>query len=324
MPRALPPTEENLAEAVRRLKEGGVVAFPTETVYGLGGLTRDVRAIRAIYELKGRPADNPLIAHVLDESMARSLADRFDDRAQRLAAAFWPGPLTLVLPRASDVPVESTSGRPSIAVRSPSHPVARRLLESIGAPISAPSANRSGHISATRAADVAADFAGAGDLLIIDGGDCALGLESTVLDLTGAVPRVLRPGTISAAAVSAVIGPVESSTVHQQSASPGTAPRHYAPQTRARLTSDAELVTALPSGSARAVVLGFARTRVSPPHELIVMPERDHEYAASLYVCLRNADRREANLILIVTPPATSPLWQTIHDRLRRATEVQG
>ncbi len=323
MARVSKPSAELIREAAQHLRNGRVVAFPTETVYGLGADTFNPEALRRVYELKGRPLDNPLIAHVLDVPQAKRVAAGWNDRCDLLAQRFWPGPLTLVVTKASDVPDEATAGLPTIAVRSPSHAVARELLKAFGSPISAPSANRSGHVSPTNTQHVADDFADAADLLIIDGGPCDIGIESTVLDVTSAMPRVLRPGSITAEQLRAVLGEVASQTITQQSASPGTATLHYAPHTPALLVSSDELSTIVAKDAPLSAVICFDASHIAPPHRAIQMPADPAAYAARLYEALRQADAIGAKQIIIEKPPHSSELWAAIHDRLRRATAQQ-
>ncbi|MCA9291179.1 MAG: threonylcarbamoyl-AMP synthase [Phycisphaerales bacterium] len=320
------PDDDAIRDAAARLRRGDVVAFPTETVYGIGASTFDAAAIRRVYALKGRPDDNPLIAHVADADGAARLTDAWPVAATALAAAFWPGPLTIIVPRAAGVPDASTAGRATIAIRCPRHDVARRLLGAFGGPISAPSANRSGHVSPTTAAHVASDFADVATLLILDGGPCALGIESTVVDLTTPTARVLRPGTVTVSAVRAVLGAVEAPEIVGPSPSPGTRSRHYAPHTPARVIAPAGVASALASCGAgeRAVVLGPAGARVEAPHQLIVMPVDAAGYAAALYEGLRQADARGGTVLFIVDPSAAGDddeeSWRAVRDRLRRAT----
>ncbi|MHC5022297.1 MAG: L-threonylcarbamoyladenylate synthase [Planctomycetota bacterium] len=324
MIRPIDPTDEAVARAAARLRGGDVVAFPTETVYGLGADTFNPVALHLIYELKQRPPDNPLIAHVLDETQARRVAAFWTDLASALAARFWPGPLTLVVPRGPDVPDGATAGLPTIAVRCPAHDVARRLLDAFDGPISAPSANRSGHVSPTAARHVAEDFADVHDLLILDGGPCRVGIESTVLDLTVGPPRVLRPGSVSASELREVLGDLRAAEVTGQDASPGTSPRHYAPRTPAEMVPSEHLLERLKSLHEPAVVLSFASAFVPRPHEPIVMPEAAGSYAQELYDALRRADALERARIIIQEPPRSNDLWQAIHNRLRRATGSAG
>ena len=230
MPRLLQSNHDGVEEAAARIEAGGVVAFPTETVYGLGASTFAVDGLKLIYEIKGRPSDNPLIAHVLDAVEARTLVSGWDLRCSRLAAKFWPGPLTMILNKAIDVPDEATAGLQTIAVRSPMHPVARALLYAFDGPISAPSANRSGHISPTTTEHVMGDFPEQDDLLVLEGGRANFGIESTVLDLTGEKPVIRRPGSITLESLSRVLGAVEVAQGIGQGVSPGTRLIHYAPK----------------------------------------------------------------------------------------------
>jgi len=319
VPRLLDPNPKNIAEAAARLRAGGVVVFPTETVYGLGAETFNPAAVGLIYQVKGRPSNNPLIAHVIDAAGARRLTTRWDDRCEALVARFWPGPLTLVLPKSHDVPTRSTAGLNTIAVRSPAHPVARQLLELVGTPLSAPSANRSGHISPTRAEHVMEDFADVRDLMVIDGGPCELGIESTVLDLTVRTPRILRPGSVSAADLRAVVGEVSEPAIARQAISPGTAESHYAPSTPAVLVDSDVIRDRLDHLDQPAAVLCFDDSMAPPPHRTITMPRDADDYASALYHALRQADDLGLTMILIERPP-TGDRWNAVHDRLMRAT----
>lgn len=334
-PRIVAPDAGAIAEAARTLRDGGVVGVPTETVYGLGGSTFDLGAIERIYELKDRPSDNPLIAHIPpgaddrggDADTVARLSAWWTDAAARLADAFWPGPLTVIVPAHPDVPPGATGGRRTIAVRCPRHPVAIDLLRAFGGPISAPSANRSGHLSPTSAAHVAAEFAGA-DFAVLDGGRCTIGLESTVVDLTVDQPQVLRPGSISPADIAGVLddASVGMPAGTGQSASPGTRDRHYAPDApivvcdRAQLPE--RLIEGLGPGVPPRVVLAFDARLVPPPHLAIEMPQGAGHYAARLYAAVREADDLvadgRASGILIVEPPDTNDMWKAVHDRLRR------
>ena len=320
--------------AAERLRAGGVVAFPTETVYGLGADALNAAAVREVFRLKGRPAHNPLIVHVRDAEMARGLC-RWSDRAERLARAFWPGPLTLVLPKTDAVPGEITAGGDTVAVRAPDHPLATALLMLFGGPLVGPSANRSGHVSPTRAEHVREAF-DERDVLVLDGGACGTGLESTVVSLAGPAARVLRPGVIGAEALAAVLEePVDvaapgtaPSAAASPLPSPGMLASHYAPRTPAVLV-DLDEVDELLETSPPAVVVSHAVT-IEPPedprHRLIRLPGPAREYAASLYAALRDADTLYADLIVITTPPLRgetseeTAIWRAVHDRLRRAT----
>jgi L-threonylcarbamoyladenylate synthase len=311
-----------IAEAARVLAAGGLIAFPTETVYGLGADAGNGEAIARLYAAKGRPAFNPLIAHVASAVVARKLA-RFDAAAEKLAAAFWPGPLTLVLPKTPDCPVAAlaTAGLDSIAVRLPQHPVAQTLLRAFGGPVVAPSANRSGHLSPTTAAHVLADLSGRIDL-IVDGGPTPVGLESTIVACLGersGQPALLRPGGVPRAALEAVLG----AALAQQTASraesapraPGMLASHYAPRTRLRLdatqvgASEALLAfgPALAQDAAKAVQV----LNLSAGGNLI-------EAAANLFSHLRVLDHAGANAIAVMPIPHHG-LGEAINDRLRRA-----
>ncbi|NNF43576.1 MAG: threonylcarbamoyl-AMP synthase [Phycisphaerales bacterium] len=320
MPRIVEPTPQTIEAAAATLRAGGVVAFPTETVYGLGADTFSPRGLDRVYELKQRPADNPLIAHVLGPPGAQRLTSGWDTRCEVLTQRFWPGPLTLVLPRALSVPARATAGRPSVAIRCPRHPIARDLIDALGDPISAPSANRSGHVSATSAGDVADEFADVERLMVLDGGPCAVGLESTVLDLTRPEPRILRPGSVTRMELLALLGPVRAEPVERQEASPGTSSRHYAPNTPAELVTAEQLAARLRDASEPAVVLCFDRRQVPPPHTAIEMPQGAGDYAKQLYASLRRADAMKRVVILIEQPPGSNDVWLAILDRLRRAT----
>ena len=319
MPRLVEPTSDAIAEASRLLERGQLIVFPTETVYGLGADTTNAKAIELVYALKGRPADNPLIAHVLDDVQARRIVAEWDDRCAFLSERFWPGPLTLVVVRGETVGPSATAGLDTIAVRAPRHVAARALLQTFGRSISAPSANRSGRVSPTSAQHVVDDFPEATDLLVLDGGDCRIGIESTVLEMTGPTPRVLRPGSITVEQLREVLGEVEASQITAQQASPGTTPRHYAPQTPAELVDAAQLAQRLAAGSP-AAVLCFDPASVKPPHVPVPMPRSAEQYAAHLYDALRIADATGLSRILIEQPPETHGQWAAIHDRLRRAT----
>ncbi|HEX3345297.1 MAG TPA: L-threonylcarbamoyladenylate synthase, partial [Polyangiaceae bacterium] len=248
MARVLPvdaaaPAEEAIAEAVRVLQAGGLVAMPTETVYGLAGRVFDARALARIYAAKGRPGHHPLIAHVEGETQARALAATWPERASLLARAFWPGPLTVIVDRAPHVPPEVAGGGPSLALRAPAHPVALALLRALGEPLAAPSANRFQGLSPTTAAHVVKELGDAVDL-VLDAGPCDAGIESTVVDVRASPPRVLRPGALELAALRHVLPDVEvpPATVRGAEArvSPGMEARHYAPRAKLLLADSWE------------------------------------------------------------------------------------
>lgn len=332
MAEVIEPTERNIERAAAALRDGGVVAVPTETVYGLAGRTLCERAVARIYELKGRPADNPLIAHVLGAEGARRVVAEWPEPAERLAQAFWPGPLTLVLPRGAHVPAKATGGRDTVAVRAPRHPVMRALLHRMqGDPLSAPSANLSGRTSATRAEHVARDFAHVPDLLVLDGGACEVGIESTVVRLAaGGAATVLRPGSVTAERLAEVLGqPVGSAASKGQGDSPGTDWRHYAPATPARLVERGAIARELSASGVPCAVLAVGAAGAAgaggaaSPHVVIPMPETPDAYAAALYDALRRADAAGCARILIEAPaPAGSAAWLAVLDRLARATHA--
>ncbi|MDA0803872.1 MAG: L-threonylcarbamoyladenylate synthase [Planctomycetota bacterium] len=315
----LPYTHDNITLAAAALERGEVVAFATETVYGLGALTFREQAIERIYELKGRPLNNPLISHVLDIQHARSVAVIEGWRPAELAMAFWPGPLTMILPKRPEVPLAATGGLETIAVRAPKHSLARALLHAAGTPISAPSANRSGRVSATLASHVVEDF-GDADLMVLDGGACRFGIESTVLDLSGDRAVVLRLGAVGADAIAAVLGTsVEVTPGAGQSASPGSSEKHYAPRTPSMLIrrSDVERETA--AGSVVVIAAGGLPSLAGADVEVIALPEDPDACAAALYEALRAADRAMKPRILIVEPEGEGVIWDAVRDRLRRA-----
>lgn len=317
----LPVSPETIARAADCLAEGGLVAFPTETVYGLGADATDPRAVARLYVAKGRPAFNPLIAHVPDCESAQRLG-RFDAAAAQLAARFWPGPLTLVVPRAADCPVAelATAGLDSVALRVPAHPLAQSLLVAFGGPVVAPSANRSGHVSPTTAAHVLADLNGRIDL-IIDGGSCPVGVESTIIACLGGRPRLLRPGGVSREAIEAVLGTSLAEPSPRAAdgtvlpLAPGMLASHYAP--RASLRLDAMTVgpgeallafgPTLPDGADAALAV----LNLSARGDLV-------EAAANLFAHLRALDASGLCAIAVMPVPDEG-IGAAINDRLRRA-----
>jgi L-threonylcarbamoyladenylate synthase len=308
----LPDTDKNgIAKAAAALRAGGLVILPTETVYGLAADAANPRAVAAVYEAKGRPSFNPLIAHVADVAPARRIA-RFDDRAERLAAAFWPGPLTLVLPIADEAAVcdLARAGLDTVAVRAPAHPLAHALLEAFGGPLVAPSANRSGRPSPTTFADAMAET-GASAAAALDGGPSQIGLESTVVALLD-TPRLLRPGAVTRAEIEALIGPLSEAEADAKR-SPGRLARHYAPNLPLRLNAT--------EPREDEVWLGFGSAFPAP---LNLSPAGDlAEAAAHLFAYLRVADRSGASGIA-VAPIPDGGLGEAINDRLRRAAGFVG
>jgi len=319
------PERAALERAAEVLRAGGLVAFPTETVYGLGAHALDPAAIESIYRAKGRPSYNPLIVHVADVGAARRLAAGWPEAAELLAARFWPGPLTLVLPKSSEIPDAVSAGLPTVALRVPAHPVAHALLRTAGIPLAAPSANRSTEISPTTAEHVRRSL---GDRveLILDGGPCPVGIESTVLSLAGGVPTVLRPGTLSIDELRAVIGDVEPVSADPRGKaarpSPGMMDRHYAPRAEVVITADfaARIHDGRTTGDgapSQAAVLSRSGALPDGVHG-VKMPSDAREYAARLYAVLHELDERGFDRILVEPVPAT-PEWAGVRDRLRRA-----
>ncbi|WP_334535974.1 L-threonylcarbamoyladenylate synthase [Bradyrhizobium sp. AZCC 2230] len=316
----LPAGQAGAEAAARILAAGGLVAFPTETVYGLGADAANATAIAHLYAAKGRPAFNPLIAHVADLAAARRIG-RFDVRALRLAEAFWPGPLTLVVPKTENCPVAdlATAGLDTVAIRIPAHPVAEAILRAFGGAVVAPSANISGHVSPTLAAHVESDLAGRIDL-IVDGGPVAVGVESTIVGCFEA-PMLLRPGGLSRERIEAVLGmplgrpPVEAESGDSQPLAPGMMASHYAPRATVRLgaqdVAPGEALLAfgpdrVPGQEAAAAVMNL-----SPAADL-------DEAAANLFGYLRTLDAKSPRAIAVMTIPEDG-LGEAINDRLRRA-----
>jgi L-threonylcarbamoyladenylate synthase len=308
-------TTDQLSHAAQLLREGKLVAFPTETVYGLGANALDANAVERIYEAKGRPHSSPIIVHVSNYEMVKRVAAVWPEAAQELAEKFWPGPLTLVLPKTTAVPGLVTAGLPTVGVRMPAHPVALALIEAAQVPVAAPSANRFTQVSPTTAAHVEA---GLGDRVdyILDGGPCTVGIESTVLSLAEATPILYRPGGISRRQIEALIGPI---AVAQQAAnapahaSPGLHPRHYSPRTHLLLVENGD-VPRQGSGA-------YLQLTHFPHHtvgEIVVMPADAAGYAAQLYGVLHELDARNYDWIAVETPPANAE-WEAVLDRLRRA-----
>ncbi|HEX8695707.1 MAG TPA: L-threonylcarbamoyladenylate synthase [Longimicrobium sp.] len=321
------PEKAALERAAEVLRGGGLVAFPTETVYGLGAHALDPAAVERIYAAKGRPAYNPLIVHVPGVELARALAAAWPEAADRLAARFWPGPLTLVVPRSAVIPEAVSAGLATVGLRVPAHPVAHALLETAGIPVAAPSANRSAQVSPTTAEHVRRSLGARVDLLL-DAGPTPVGIESTVLSLAGEVPTVLRPGSISLDELREVLGEVAAAADEPEGKaarpSPGMLDRHYAPRAEVRLFPPAERQRVFGRASwgsdeERTVgVIAFAPA-ASPGAEVVEMPADAREYAARLYAALHELDARGCDLVYVESVPDT-PEWAGIRDRLRRAS----
>lgn len=322
--RVLTADADGIRQAVEVIRAGGLVAFPTETVYGLGADALNERAVRRIFEAKERPADDPLIVHIAQVQELSRLARNVPERAWELAKRFWPGPLTLVLERAACVPKVTTGGLETIAVRAPAHLVAQQLIRASGCPIAAPSANRFGRPSPTRAEHVLEDLDGRIDL-ILDGGPTSVGLESTVLDMTQDPPMVLRPGGITLEELQAVLGEVKTLVPTDRASaqrSPGTRYRHYAPRARLLLVEPGQaevlahslLVQGHRVGVLLQRTLGLEDERVAVEQ----MPTDLKSYAQRLFAALRTLDAQGVDVIIVESVEERG-LGRAIMDRLRRA-----
>lgn len=325
-----------MKEAADILRGGGVVAIPTETVYGLAADATNAEAVRRIFEIKGRPATNPLIVHVADVEGARACVAEWPDEATRLAERFWPGPLTIVLPKAASIVDEVTAGGPTVGVRVPDHPVTLEVIRDLGRGVCAPSANRSEHVSPTTAQHVRDDLGNSVDL-ILDGGPCRVGIESTVLSLATPVPTALRPGGVSLEALQEVLGEVrvQAGSDKGVAMSPGRQGRHYAPDLHVRSMPHGDpsslSAVALEEGWNNFVVMPLAHGRVAEAVDrwsggeaiIIAMPADPKAYACQLYDALREAERlgnsTDTGYLFIELPPAT-PEWAAVRDRILRAT----
>ncbi|NBC46440.1 MAG: threonylcarbamoyl-AMP synthase [Gammaproteobacteria bacterium] len=350
MPNAsVSPTKNDdlrVAHAVDVLRGGGVVAIPTETVYGLGADAENPAAVRRIFAIKGRPANHPLIVHIAGADRLGDWSPQPSAAALALAERFWPGPLTLVLRRADRVPDEVTGGQETVALRAPDHPLTLALLERFGGGIAAPSANRFGRISPTTAQHVRDDLGAAVDL-VLDGGPCRIGLESTIVALVGPRPRLLRPGAIGPEALNEVLGEVIGEVISDAGAgagagagapahagaadaairTPGALAAHYAPRAPLDLVPAEALPTRLSrllDHGERPACLGLGE-RPSLPAEIpfALLPADAAGYGAGLYAALRALDAARPDRILLVKPPA-DPDWLAVNDRLRRAAHGSG
>lgn len=323
-----PPDDLAIVEAARILRAGGLVVFPTETVYGLGANAMDPNAVRRIFTAKGRPSDNPVIVHVHDLTSAQHLVRAWPPAAQRLADAFWPGPLTLVLPRADTVPAVVAGGLDSVAVRVPRHPAAQALLREANLPVAAPSANTSGRPSPTRVQDALADL---GDKvqMYLDGGPSDVGLESTVVSLLGPKPILLRPGGITREAIEAVVGPIDAVSLDAAPAdvvavSPGMRYRHYAPKARLivvepdRIHREWEKVK---GHGRKAALVSSKESRLVGPDVTVLGSRNDAAaWARGLFSLLRDLDAKGMQVILVEAIPEQG-LGLAVMNRLRKAAE---
>lgn len=314
-----------IERAAGYLRAGKLVAFPTETVYGLGADALNAQAVASIYAAKGRPADHPLIVHGAAGDTLLRLARRVPETAWTLVEHFWPGPLTLVLPRAVGVPDAITGGQDTVALRVPDHPVALALLAEFGGPLVAPSANRFGRISPTTAEHVREELGAAVDF-ILDGGPCQVGVESTIIDLSGDAPRLLRPGGVARDAIEAILGRALAGPTAGGPRAPGALPAHYAPVTALHLLTRAEIdakVREAVAAGRKVAVLAPEPDNVGPGFRWLEPPADPAAYARVLYAWLRELDRSGVSAILVQTPPL-SPRWEAVRDRLTRAAYGSG
>lgn len=309
---------EELSEAAAVLRNGGLCAFPTETVYGLGAVYSNPRAVLNIFRAKGRPADNPLIVHIAEPKQLYGLVREVPQKAERLAAEFWGGPLTIILPKAECVPFEVTAGLDTVAVRFPSHPVATALIRETGIPIAAPSANLSGKPSPTVAKHVIEDMDGRADI-IIDGGNALYGIESTVVDLSVDIPQVLRPGAVTIEELRRVIGDIEYGTGSSAPKSPGMKYKHYAPEAPVYIVE----------GNAEDVIkreadekTGILTYKIAPEKfekGIVLDAGKDaYEYAAHMFYYLRRFDEMGVTKILAV-PPEEDSMGYSVRNRLYKS-----
>lgn len=313
-----PAEATQLSEAVAALRRGEVIGLPTETVYGLAADARNADAVRKIFSLKGRPAEHPLIVHIADAAQLPQWASVVPETAAKLAQAFWPGPLTLIVKKHADVPDVVTGGQDTVGLRCPAHPLALTVLRQFGGGLAAPSANRFGRISPTSAQHVRDEF-GDGVPVVLDGGDCEVGIESTILDVSGAVPRILRPGRIGKLQLETVIGPVAEGGHGESPRVSGSLASHYAPHTRTELLPRAQLLEraerCLRDGES---VLALTIGQSLPDIACLVLPDVADEYGHGLYAALRELDARRADRLLVESPPLRSD-WVAVLDRLSRA-----
>ena len=311
----------NIAHAVDTLRAGGLVAFPTETVYGLGADAANEAAIKKVFAAKGRPHDHPLIVHIGSAAHLADWARDIPQAAHTLAEKFWPGPLTLILKRAASASDSVTGGQDTVALRVPAHPVAQALLHAFDGGIVGPSANRFGHVSPTTAAHVRQEF---GDAVacVLDGGACEVGIESAIVDLSGAAPTLLRPGLITAAQIEAALGTALALPNAQSPRAPGTLEKHYAPRTPLMLVEAAvinELARSFVRQGQRVAVLARdARQPLITSLTWIAAPATPGGYAHDLYANLRQLDAAGCNVILVEEPPLAIA-WVAVRDRLARA-----
>lgn len=315
----------DIIKAADILRAGGLVAIPTETVYGLAADALNEAAVRRIFAAKGRPMTHPLIVHLSDANQLTAWARDIPDAAWRLAKAFWPGPLTMILKKQPHVPAIVTGGQATVGLRVPAHPVARAVLTAFGSGVAAPSANRFTHISPTSAEAVREELGDKVDY-ILDGGDCAVGVESTIVDLSGGVPVILRPGMITSDAIHEVLHePVMTQKKESETRAPGMHTLHYAPETKTLVLSAQEIPVYLQSLSASAfplALLTHSGLHVNKDLKVIVAPMPDHagDYAHEIYRMLRALDHQELKSIIVEAVPESIE-WEAIRDRLTKASQ---
>ncbi len=314
---------EGIDHAIERLRRGELVAFPTETVYGLGGDASNPAAVTSIFAAKGRPADHPLIVHLPDAASMSEWATDIPDSAWVLAEQFWPGPMALVLNKQDQVSDLITGGQPTVGLRVPEHPVAQQLLKTFGGALAAPSANRFGRISPTTAQHVLDEFAEDDQAVsaVIDAGACPVGVESTIIDLSGDHPRLLRPGMISLKQIEQVLlGKVEIPPADEGPRTAGRLPSHYAPLTPLAVHSFDDIALMIAQEKPQLAVLAL-QTPIADigPHQWLVMPDDPEAYAFRLYAELRRLDQMDVDRILVEQPPNKDD-WAAINDRLKRAS----
>lgn len=330
-----PPMEENIARAVARLRAGELIGLPTETVYGLAADASNAGAVAKIYAAKGRPVDHPLIVHVASADAAKAWAATWPEAAEKLAAAFWPGPMTLIVKRASHVLDAITGGQDTVGLRVPSHPVTQAVMReyAAGAPaasgLAAPSANQFGQVSATTAAHVAAEFPDL-PLLILDGGACDVGVESTIVDVSGATVRILRPGRVRANEIEQVLGLTLGRITGEASDAPrvsGSLASHYAPRTPTIMLEERRLRTQLRAfrqaqdrGPTRCVITHSFDVEPSEKLRAVRLAGDAQTWEYELYALLRSLDSERYGQLIIEAPPQ-GPEWDAVNDRVQRATQ---
>lgn len=318
-------SQQDIQHAVELLRAGELVAFPTETVYGLGANANNPEAVRKIFRVKGRPATHPLIVHIDHPRYLQRWVRDMSPQAMKLAEAFWPGPLTLVAKRAPAVSDAITGGQDTVAIRVPNHPVAQQLLNAFGGGIAAPSANRYGHVSPTRAEHVREEF---GDAIgaVLDGGDCKVGLESTIVTCVDEVPRILRPGSIGISQLREIVPTIEAGAGPNAPRVPGSNLRHYSPRTPVNVVPGRRLEQVMNEFTSRhekVAVLALRPPATANPYMTwINAGMRADLYARSLYAHLRTLDKSGAQIILVEEVPQGEK-WDAVRDRLRRAATAE-